>query len=921
MATKKLSDLPVASTIVGTETIFGLQSGVSVQIPYGSFNGITSTGSVGIGTSSPNNRLDVLNGVANSAGDSIASAVASFTGLNYNFNTGSNPATFQIQSNSTLGIDVGATIGLGGRYTGTSFAQFAIIKGAKENATDGNFASYLAFGTRLSGNQVTEKMRITSAGGISFGSSGTAYGTSGQVLTSAGNAAPTWTTPTTGTVTSVGGTGTVSGLTLTGTVTSTGSLTLGGTLALGSLNTSGTAAGLSATLIVGSGGTGVTTLTGIPYGNATSAFTVATAAQLVTAIGASTTSVAGSMSAADKTKLDGITGTLDLKAPLASPTLSNPTYTGTLTGSTDILNIGSGQVYKDASGNVGIGCTPTSIPATGNPVVGASNLIMYNAGDLGLTLLTDNAATRTQQIGFGSAGISLFDAGLKYDNSSRSLQLWTGASVKTTIDVFGNVGIGASIPGAKLHVFGNNGIFGLNSFFGLNSSTAGIGIGNNASIGLIQGMATATSSTTADIAINPNGGNVGIGTASPTSKLDVYGGYITTANSQLSFGDILSTTASLVAGNWYRIATFPASNQGQDVEIHIRHGHTHNNTVIKVAKGTGQWRAEVYRAGYYVNPTDNAGYPAINKVRVYDIGVNSATHIDVQILGNTGSLTYNVIVKNDIADVTGNRITLVGFTDQGTTPAGIEFQAIGTMASWGNNGGQRVTFNENGNISGTNITTGGDVTGSSTSCTGNAATATNQSGGTVSATTGAFSGTTSFPCATGAFNIQNGTGDGASFTVYNTAIHSHWGIGFRDYQDLTTVKAYIDCRSGDIGTSGSFVGANVPVISGTAPVYACRAWVNFNGTGAPMGIRASGNVSSITDNGTGSYTVNFITAMPDINYAAVVSGTTTTGTDTASTGTIAAVDFTSSNFRIDCETGNGTPVQSDFAIVCAAIFR
>ena len=50
----------------------------------------------------------------------------------------------------------------------------------------------------------TERMRITSAGGISFGSTGTAYGTSGQVLTSAGNASPTWTTPTTGTVTGIG---------------------------------------------------------------------------------------------------------------------------------------------------------------------------------------------------------------------------------------------------------------------------------------------------------------------------------------------------------------------------------------------------------------------------------------------------------------------------------------------------------------------------------------------------------------------------------------------------------------------------------------------------------------------------------------------------------------------------------------------
>jgi len=56
--------------------------------------------------------------------------------------------------------------------------------------------------------------------------------------------------------------------------------------------------------------------------------------------------------------------------------------------------------------------------------------------------------------------------------------------------------------------------------------------------------------------------------------------------------------------------------------------------------------------------------------------------------------------------------------------------------------------------------------------------------------------------------------------------------------------------------------------TGSAPSYTCRAWVNFNGTGT-VAIRASGNVSSITDNGTGNYTVNFTTAMPDTNYAVV----------------------------------------------------
>jgi len=62
--------------------------------------------------------------------------------------------------------------------------------------------------------------------------------------------------------------------------------------------------------------------------------------------------------------------------------------------------------------------------------------------------------------------------------------------------------------------------------------------------------------------------------------------------------------------------------------------------------------------------------------------------------------------------------------------------------------------------------------------------------------------------------------------------------------------------------------------TGTAPIYACRAWVNFDGTNGT--IRDSGNVSSITKNGTGDYTVNFATAMPDSNYAisgwCIVSG-------------------------------------------------
>ncbi len=66
----------------------------------------------------------------------------------------------------------------------------------------------------------------------------------------------------------------------------------------------------------------------------------------------------------------------------------------------------------------------------------------------------------------------------------------------------------------------------------------------------------------------------------------------------------------------------------------------------------------------------------------------------------------------------------------------------------------------------------------------------------------------------------------------------------------------------------TFGTASMPEPNGSTPLYSSRAWVNFNGTGT-VAIRSSGNVSSITDNGTGDYTVNFSTAMSDTNYCVV----------------------------------------------------
>lgn len=85
---------------------------------------------------------------------------------------------------------------------------------------------------------------------------------------------------------------------------------------------------------------------------------------------------------------------------------------------------------------------------------------------------------------------------------------------------------------------------------------------------------------------------------------------------------------------------------------------------------------------------------------------------------------------------------------------------------------------------------------------------------------------------------------------------------------------------GNVLTNVSDIEAQVKTATnatGSAPVYSCRAWVNFNGTGT-VAIRDSGNVSSITDNAVGQYTVNFTTAMPDADYAMVGSTGNAAGT-------------------------------------------
>lgn len=101
---------------------------------------------------------------------------------------------------------------------------------------------------------------------------------------------------------------------------------------------------------------------------------------------------------------------------------------------------------------------------------------------------------------------------------------------------------------------------------------------------------------------------------------------------------------------------------------------------------------------------------------------------------------------------------------------------------------------------------------------------------------------------------------------------------------------------------------------------ACKAWVNFNGTGT-VAIRDSYNVSSITDNGTGNYTVNFTTAMVDINYC--VGGSSAENFNGAVSDhqgfTLHRINFNTENFR--CNTTNAAGTAADHILICTMVFR
>ena len=115
--------------------------------------------------------------------------------------------------------------------------------------------------------------------------------------------------------------------------------------------------------------------------------------------------------------------------------------------------------------------------------------------------------------------------------------------------------------------------------------------------------------------------------------------------------------------------------------------------------------------------------------------------------------------------------------------------------------------------------------------------------------------------AASSFVLSNSSGN-IDGSAGQKAIPSGVVVGTTDSQTLTNKTINASQLVNATITAAKLDGAQ----SGSAPIYAARAWVNFNGI-STVSITGSGNVSSITDNGTGDYTINFSTALPDTSYA------------------------------------------------------
>jgi len=195
--------------------------------------------------------------------------------------------------------------------------------------------------------------------------------------------------------------------------------------------------------------------------------------------------------------------------------------------------------------------------------------------------------------------------------------------------------------------------------------------------------------------------------------------------------------------------------------------------------------------------------------------------------------------------------------------------------------------------------------------------------GSVTLSSPAVSGTTTLTLPTtsgtvvvtsGAQTIEFADGSASTPSITNSG-DTNTGIFFSAADTIDFAEGGTACGQFDSSANFKFNSG----FGSVATAYGCRAWVNFASNGS---VRASGNVSSVTQNGTGDYTINFTNAMPDTSYACALAVRRASSNDVLFAnpfGVSSGTAFSTGSLRI--RTYNSGPTAENPETTTATIFR
>jgi hypothetical protein len=286
------------------------------------------------------------------------------------------------------------------------------------------------------------------------------------------------------------------------------------------------------------------------------------------------------------------------------------------------------------------------------------------------------------------------------------------------------------------------------------------------------------------------------------------------------------------------------------------------------------------------------------KTKISEYSSTSASNTDISNI-NIAEGCSPANVNNAI------RTVMAQLKDQQDGTSGDPFTCSGTLTSSGTlavTGG--LTLDGAAGTSGQALVSAGTSNTPTWSTLGTIA---SQNANAVAITGGTITGITDLTVADG--------GTGASTITANSVILGNGASTLSGNLVAPSTSGNILTSNGTTWTSAA-APSGITTTTGSAPYYGARAFVNFNGTGT-VAIRASSNVSSITDNGTGDYTVNFTTAMPDANYTVNVSADYSD--PSSSWNTVFITSIATGSMRMSQLVFGGGNVDS--SIECVSIFR